>query len=195
MASFTGHLDIVQALLAKGGEFNAKMDDGATALGMATLAGSPSLLALGVAAAPDSCRPPSCPIVEIVQALLAAGADVNAKDNGGGTVLMTASATGHLDVMQALLAKGADVNAKASDGRTALMMASETGRLDVVQALLDKGADVNSLSFNGTALIGASATGHLDVVQALLARGPTLMPRVTSASPPCSGRPWPAASM
>jgi hypothetical protein len=59
MASFTGHLDIVQALLAKGADVNAKMEDGATALGMATLAGSPFLLALGVAPAPDSCRPPS----------------------------------------------------------------------------------------------------------------------------------------
>jgi uncharacterized protein len=171
MASFTGHLDIVQALLAKGADVNAKMDDGATALGMATLAGSPLLLALGVAPAPDSCRPPSCPIVEIVQALLARGADVNAKDKGGGTVLMAASATGHLDIVQALLDKGADVNAKGNLG-TALIGASAAGHLDVMQTLLDKGADVNAKGALGTtALMGASFAGHLDIVQALLARG------------------------
>src|ERR1700730_10299053 len=47
-----------------------------------------------------------------VQALLAKGADVNAKDNGGRTALMMATVTGHPDVVQTLLAMGAEVNAK-----------------------------------------------------------------------------------
>ena len=55
-----------------------------------------------------------------VQALLAKGADVNAKTRGGGTALFAASQNGHLDVVQALLANGADVNIKDSNGRTAL---------------------------------------------------------------------------
>jgi serine/threonine-protein phosphatase 6 regulatory ankyrin repeat subunit B len=44
--------------------------------------------------------------------LLAAGADVNAKDKDGVTALMWASQGGHITVVQALLAAKADVNAK-----------------------------------------------------------------------------------
>src|SRR5208282_1997053 len=51
-----------------------------------------------------------------VQALLAEGADVNARTANGATALILASEEGHREVAQALLAKGADVNAKASDG-------------------------------------------------------------------------------
>ena len=64
--------------------------------------------------------------LDVVQALLAKGADVNAKDNDGATALMLASQNGHLDVVQALLAKGADVNAKANDGVTALIRPPRT---------------------------------------------------------------------
>ena len=39
---------------------------------------------------------------ETVQVLLDAGADGNAKDNGGGTALMYAAAEGHVDVEQVL---------------------------------------------------------------------------------------------
>jgi len=107
-----------------------------------------------------------------VNALLAKGADVNAKLNNGGTALMLASQNGHLEVVQALLAKGADVNAKSNIGWNALIMASQNGHLEVVQILLAKGADVNAKRDDGgTALMAASANGHLDVVQALLAKG------------------------
>src|SRR5216684_8857297 len=46
-----------------------------------------------------------------VQALLANGTDVNAKDRMGRTALMEASRSGRREVVQALLANGADVNA------------------------------------------------------------------------------------
>ena len=67
--------------------------------------------------------------IERVQALLNAGADVNAKDNDGKTVLMWALdilGTNYAnDTVKALLAADADVNAKDNDGRTALMWAAE----------------------------------------------------------------------
>ena len=42
---------------------------------------------------------------EKVQALLAQGADVNAKNNDGGTALMIASGQGHTDIVVVLLAQ------------------------------------------------------------------------------------------
>lgn len=100
----------------------------------------------------------------VVKVLLAKGADVNAKDDGGRTALMTASDNGHLDVVKALLAKGADVNATASNGWTALMAASYNGHVDVVKTLLAKGTDVNAKDNDGaTALDVATAAGHAEV--------------------------------
>jgi ankyrin repeat protein len=50
--------------------------------------------------------------LEVVQALLTNGADMEAKDIVGTTVLMKACEGGHLEVVQALLAKDADLEAK-----------------------------------------------------------------------------------
>jgi ankyrin repeat protein len=93
-----------------------------------------------------------------VEALLAKGADVNAKDAFGMTALEAASETGHLDVVQALIDRGADVNAKDNGGLTALIRASLLGHLDVVQALIAKGADVNAKTTIGglTALMATT---------------------------------------
>ena len=77
---------------------------------------------------------------EKVQALLAQGADVNAKDKGGFTALMDAAWEGHTDTVQALLAHGADVNAKDNNGDTALMMAKEKGHKEIVHILKEAGA-------------------------------------------------------
>lgn len=119
--------------------------------------------------------------VAAVQALLAKGANVNAKDNYGDTALMEASAKGHREVVQVLLDKGADVNAKTYRGHTALMPASNEGHREVVQALLDKGADVNAKDNDGwTALIYASSKGHHEVAQVLLENGANPKDSITS---------------
>jgi ankyrin repeat protein len=69
-----------------------------------------------------------------VKSLIAAKADVNAKDEYGLTALILASMGGHLDVVRALLAAKADVNAKSNHGGTALILASREGHVDVVRA-------------------------------------------------------------
>jgi ankyrin repeat protein len=66
---------------------------------------------------------------EVVNTLIAAGADVNAKDARGLTALMTAVATDHGDpaIVRALVAKGADLAATDISGETALDWARKAG--------------------------------------------------------------------
>src|SRR5262249_17858533 len=96
---------------------------------------------------------------EVVRALLAANADVNAKAVDGTTALMIASKGGQPEVVRALIAAGADVNARTDEGGTALISASGWVRRGVARALLAAGADVNARTDRGeTALIAASST-------------------------------------
>ena len=105
---------------------------------------------------------------DAVQALIDAGANVDAKDEYGWTALMEAAARGHTATVQALLEGGADVNAKEKEGSTALMWAAFWGHTDTVQALLDAGADINATNNEGeTALAIAQKNGHTEVVEIL----------------------------
>ena len=80
---------------------------------------------------------------ETVQALLKAGANVNAVDAEGRTALMFAAVNMHCGCANILLAHGADVNARAHDGGTALMLAASSGEIVLVRAMLDRGANIS----------------------------------------------------
>jgi ankyrin repeat protein len=133
-----------------------------------------------------------------VKALLAAGADVNAKMKAdpnprtspvlrdefgnakpnaalnasryqdGATALILASANGRLEVVRALLDANADVNARNRFSSSALELASWQGHAEVVRALLAAKADLNS---NPCVLYSASASGNVDVMKLLLDAG------------------------
>ncbi|MBM3227232.1 MAG: hypothetical protein FJZ47_25985, partial [Candidatus Tectomicrobia bacterium] len=125
--------------------------------------------------------PPPPPLIKAVskgdtpaaRALLAKGADVQARDSNGRTALMYAAENGDPTTVQALLTHGADVNARDAQGWTALMYAAENGDLTTVQTLLVQKAHVNAKSegTGWTALMSAAARGHFPVTQALLAQG------------------------
>jgi ankyrin repeat protein len=107
---------------------------------------------------------------EIVPALLAKGAEVNARNSVGATNLIVAAGQNSA-IAQTLLANGAEVNATSDAGRTALMEAAG-GASSILQALLGKGAVVNARDKDGeTALMGAAWMDAIENVRVLLANG------------------------
>ena len=65
--------------------------------------------------------------IEAIKQHLAAGADVNAKDDDGISPLLLAATWGHKEIVELFIANGADVNAKAVDGETPLDRATMPG--------------------------------------------------------------------
>ena len=86
---------------------------------------------------------------ELVQRMIAEGADMSRRDGAGLTALHSVSERGLLDLVKMLLNEGADVWAESSDGRTPLHSAAGGGSARVVRALLDAGADVSSKTTSG----------------------------------------------
>jgi ankyrin repeat protein len=117
-----------------------------------------------------------------VKALLARGADVNARERRGQTALMWAADEGHAAVVQALLQAGADFRTPLASGFTPLLFAVREGRIEVVKILVAAGADVNETiavkkpggkapNRGTTPLILAVENGHFELAVALLAAG------------------------
>lgn len=136
-----GHLDVaskgkhekLRSYLCK----NIKTDLGETLLYLAAkqgkLDGLDNLLKDSLANIETAANDGSTPLyiaaqnghLEVVIALLQAGADINQPANDGKTPLYIAAENGHLDMVQALLAAGADINQAANDGKTPLSIAKE----------------------------------------------------------------------
>uniref|UniRef100_A0A3Q3JTP7 Uncharacterized protein n=1 Tax=Monopterus albus TaxID=43700 RepID=A0A3Q3JTP7_MONAL len=74
--------------------------------------------------------------MDMVQALLAQGAEVNLQDDEGSTALMCASEHGHADIVKLLLAQpDCDATLTDSDESTALSIALEAGHSDIAVLL------------------------------------------------------------
>lgn len=71
---------------------------------------------------------------DLVERLLAEGAEVNAKDNHNQTALHRAATFGNKELAELLLAKSAEVNAQDNNGKTPLDLA----KTDELKALLRK---------------------------------------------------------
>ena len=111
--------------------------------------------------------------------LLAAGSDVNERDEDGFTPLLEAARIGHAEVCQLLLERGkADTEETTPHGNTALNLAASNGHASTVVLLLLKGAKVETKNKDGfTPLLAAVEKGHTEVCELLLAAGSDLRER------------------
>jgi ankyrin repeat protein len=102
-----------------------------------------------------------------VEALIGAGADVNAVLPEGRNLLMVAVTNDNFAAVRLLLAAGAK-----PDLSTELFLASIEGDIKRVRAALDKGAKVDSEDYDGgTPLIFAVSRKRIDIVRLLIERG------------------------
>ena len=81
--------------------------------------------------------------IEPVKQAIAAGADLDAKMQGGYTPLHLAAIYDHKEIAEVLIAAGADLDAKNNRDMTPLHQAARSGRNEIARLLIVKGADVN----------------------------------------------------
>lgn len=110
--------------------------------------------------------------VKEVERLIAAKADVHARDGRGRTALLAATHGNHVDVARVLIAAGADVNAKDDIQDSPYLYAGAAGHLEILKLTLAHGADLKSTNrYGGTALIPACERGHVETVRTLIEAG------------------------
>jgi len=114
-------------------------------------------------------------IDHLAQLLIENGADVNIKDEYGGTLLMDCSnQQDNSYLASSLLDHGAEIEAVNEDLRTPLMVACENGRPNMTRLLVSRGAQVNKVDRYGrTAIILAILDGYntMEILQILLDAG------------------------
>ena len=152
IAAFENHKEIVELLIANGADVNVKGENGETPLDVAFLYeetetadplrkhGGKHGTIHGAARGGD---------IEAVKEFLAAGTDVNAKDEDGHTPLYPAAFQDDKEIAELLIAKGADVHAKDGDGLTPLHFAAVGGSKEIAELLIASGAGVNVKSVDG----------------------------------------------
>ena len=120
---------------------------------------------------------------ELVEVLLASGADIHIRDKYGTTAFMNSisavlGGSQSTEVASLLLERGADVNESINTdpgtGFTSLMMVARNARPDLVEFLLANGADINATAKDGsTALSLALEENDEQMVALLKANGAT----------------------
>ncbi|WP_159823982.1 ankyrin repeat domain-containing protein [Arthrobacter sp. 9AX] len=114
---------------------------------------------------------------DVLRLALAAGADVAGTNRYGGTALIPASEHGHVETVQILIGAGVPVNHVNNLGWTAMQEAIllNTGgprQQEVVRLLLEAGADPNIRDREGrTALQNAERLGFAEIAALIRNRG------------------------
>ena len=172
-ATYHGKRDVVDALLDSGAELNIfeAAATGQTQRLAALINQDPALVG---AYSPDGFTALSLAVffghAETVNALLAAGAPVNAasRETMKMSPLGSALAAERNDIAGTLIDHGADVNAKAENDLTPLHTAAARGDLESAKLLLEHGADINATTKDGkTPIAYAQERNHPEMVEFL----------------------------
>ncbi|RKL09689.1 hypothetical protein BFJ70_g16644 [Fusarium oxysporum] len=150
-AENTGRVAVVQQLLEKGADVEAKDNLGRTPLSWAAEMGHEGVVAL---------------------LLATEGIDANSKDDSGQTPLSWAAEKGHEGVIALLLAtKGIDANSKDDSGQTPLFYALRSGYAAIGRLLCVKGPSIVAKDKDGrTPLSDAVRSGHKAVTRLFLTK-------------------------
>ncbi|HEV7379244.1 MAG TPA: ankyrin repeat domain-containing protein [Dyadobacter sp.] len=106
--------------------------------------------------------------LQAVEKSLKTGADVNATDGEGRTLLLIATRNGQTDMAKLLVSSGADVNLQDAIKDSPFLYAGATGQTELLRLFLKNGARFDIFNrYNGTALIPACERGHIETVKLL----------------------------
>jgi hypothetical protein len=149
-----GYADHIMRLVAEGVDPDWRREDGVTTLMIASLTGR----------------------LEIMSALLDAGATIDLQAPDGMTALLAATAfarqTRDIAGMELLVSRGADPNLANKEGNDPLMMSARHGLVEAVIMLLKAGADPRRANRYGTTALMQASRGHLvETARALLRAG------------------------
>lgn len=134
------------------------------------------------------------PSKKVISRLLKLGADVNATDENGYTVLNHACLSRNTKILKYLIKNGADVNGyneqdeddvELSDGGSELFFAVMNGNIEIVKILLENGADPNRYRYSRSPLIKASHSKEpysIEMIELLLKFGADIT-NVTTTGP------------
>jgi ankyrin repeat protein len=140
----------MQQLLKGGGNVNATMTAGATALYLATQSNFKGCVKL----------------------LLSGGSNPNVGKVNGASAVYMAAHKGHEECLTMLIQAGANVNSMMNDSTTALQIAVKQGRTRIAEHLIKGGALVNAQRKDGsTAVSFACQEGHRECLVSLLKVG------------------------
>ena len=122
---------------------------------------------------------------DVLQVLIDAGADIEARDNTGYSPLLIACRSGSLDTVKLLVRAGAGVRVTNNDGHTCLTIAASRGHTETVRYLLFlPEVEVDHANNVGSSALCAAAQGkYPDVVQVLIDAGADTEARGIGYSP------------
>lgn len=177
--------DIVELLISKGADVNAKGQYGQTPFSLTVVAPfqrrtlpsqgeidccramAEMLIASG--AEIDIHRLATSGDIKRIKELIEKGADVNSISDDGESLITSASWGGQWELVRFLGENGGNVNGMT--GYRALGNAAYGGSLDTVKYLVEEGSCMETEGEEATPLQRASAQGHLEIIQYLVTNG------------------------